>query len=146
MMLEWLLAVLHVSAFIALIVFLSGQISLCRVQWWNDAVLQRLQRLNRLYWGSVVTVLLTGLMRAIFGIKGWYFYEQQPIFWLKLVAFLAVVSMSLRVNRAYRHWMSNPYHSAQEIDRIRRWMMIQAHLIMLFPILGLMMAYGLGLK
>ncbi len=145
-MLEWLLAVLHVNAFIALIVFLSGQISLCRVQWWNDAVLQRLQRLNRLYWGSAVTVLLTGLMRATFGIKGWYFYEQQPIFWFKLVAFLAVVSMSLRVNRAYRHWMMHLYHSAQEIDRIRRWMMIQAHLIMLFPILGLMMAYGLGLK
>ena len=103
----------------------------------------RLQRLNAFYWGSAVVVLLSGLARAAFGVKGWAFYAGQPIFWFKLVAFIVVTGMSLRVNRAYRVWAVNAKTCPPDVDALRRWMMIQAHLIMLFPILGLMMAYGI---
>ena len=143
MILEWCLAILHVSAFLGLIVFLSGQISLCRTSWWHESMVPRLQRLNAFYWGSAVTVLLSGLARAAFGVKGWAFYAGQPIFWFKLVAFIVVTGMSLRVNRAYRVWAVNAKTCPPDVDALRRWMMIQAHLIMLFPILGLMMAYGI---
>lgn len=145
MILEWGLAILHVSAFLGLIVFLSGQISLCRTSWWHESIVPRLQRLNAFYWGSVVTVLFSGLARAAFGVKGWAFYAAQPIFWLKLLTFIAVTGMSLRVGRAYRMWAENVKICPSDVDGLRRWMMIQAHLIMLFPFLGLMMAYGLGL-
>ena len=145
MILEWGLAILHVSAFLGLIVFLSGQISLCRTSWWHESIVPRLQRLNAFYWGSVVAVLFSGLARAAFGVKGWAFYAAQPIFWLKLLAFIAVTAMSLLVNRAYRMWAENAKICPSDVDALRRWMMIQAHLIMLFPVLGLMMAYGLGL-
>lgn len=145
MILEWCLAILHVSAFLGLIVFLSGQISLCRTSWWHESIVPRLQRLNAFYWDSAVTVLVSGLARAVFGVKGWTFYADQPIFWLKLLAFIAVTLMSLRVNRAYRVWAQHTKTCPPDVDALRRWMMIQAHLIMLFPILGLMMAYGLGL-
>lgn len=145
MLQEWILAILHVSAFLAVVVFLSGQISLCRPQWWNEAVLQRLKRLNVLYWASVMAVILSGLARAAFGVKGWIFYAGQPIFWFKLLSFIAVSLMSLRVNTTYRRWSANTFMDAQGIDALRRWMMIQAHVIMLFPLLGLMMVYGLGL-
>ena len=143
---EWTLAILHVSAFLALVVFLSGQIRLCRPQWWNEAVLQRLKRLNMLYWGSVLAVILSGLARAAFGVKGWTFYAEQPIFWFKLCSFIALSLMSLRVNAAYRRWSANAFMDAQGIDALRRWMMVQAHIMMLFPLLGLMLAYGLGVK
>ena len=145
MLQEWILAILHVSAFLAVVVFLSGQISLCRPQWWNEAVLQRLLRLSYLYWGSVAFVILSGLARAAFGVKTWAFYAGQPIFWLKLIAFTAVSLMSIRVQRAYKRWHDQPNVCPHDVDAQRRWMMIQAHIIMLFPLLGLMMVYGLGL-
>lgn len=144
MILEMLLAVAHISAILALVVFLSSQIALCRAQWWNRSVLMRMMRLNALCWGSAGLVLLTGFARALLGAKTWHFYSTQPIFWLKLGAFVCVMGMAIRTTRILNHWRLGAVPSAMDIQFLRRWMMIQAHLIMLFPVLGLMMAYGMG--
>ena len=139
---ELLLGVFHISAFLGLVVFLSSQITLCRASWWDATIVPRLLRLSYFYWGSVLAVLLSGLARAAFGVKTWAFYSSQPVFWLKLLAFIAISLMSLKVQKAYGRWQMNPSHCPDDLDAMRRRMMVQAHVIMLLPILGLMMAYG----
>ena len=143
---ELLLGVIHISAFLGLVVFLSSQITLCRASWWDATIVPRLLRLSYFYWGSVLAVLLSGLARAAFGVKTWAFYSAQPIFWFKLLAFIAISLMSLKVQKAYGRWRMSPSLCPDDLDAMRRRMMIQAHVIMLFPILGLMMAYGVGVR
>ena len=144
MILEMVLAVVHISAVLALVVFLSSQIALCRAQWWNHCVLIRMIRLNDLCWGSAAVVILTGFARALWGAKTWGFYSTQPIFWLKLIAFVCVTGMAIRTTRTLNHWRLGAVPSALDIQTLHRWMMVQAHFIILFPILGLMMVYGVG--
>lgn len=146
MVLEWLLAILHVSSFLGLVVFLSSQITLCRRSWWHESIVPRLIRLSYWYWGGVLAVVLSGLARALWGAKGWAFYAGQPVFWLKWMAFVLISMLSLKVQQAYRRWQKAAVDCPEDVDEVRRRMMLQAHLIMLFPLLGLMMAYGLGLR
>ena len=49
-MLEAWLAFFHISAVIGWVVFASAQAAICRVEWLNATVVQRLARLDRILW------------------------------------------------------------------------------------------------
>ena len=56
MTLEAVLASLHLVAILTLVVFMSSQAALCRIEWLNAAVVERLVRLDVIY---NVTALLS---------------------------------------------------------------------------------------
>src|SRR5450830_855548 len=84
MTLEALLASLHLLAILTLVVFLSSEAALCRPEWLNAAVVERLPRVDLFYGLAVVLVLITGLARVFLGIKGAAWYGPQPLLHLKL--------------------------------------------------------------
>ena len=63
MTLEALLAYGHIVSLLMAATFLASQTALCRSEWLNAAAVERLVRLDRLWWLSALAVLLTGLAR-----------------------------------------------------------------------------------
>ena len=70
MTIEAILASLHLLAILTFVVFLSSQAALCRSEWMSAAVVQRLARLDLIYGVAVVFLVLTGIARLVWGVKG----------------------------------------------------------------------------
>ena len=70
MTLEALLAYAHFLAILTLVVFISSEAALCRVEWMNAKVVERLAVVDRIYGIAAGAVLLTGVARTWWGMKG----------------------------------------------------------------------------
>ena len=64
MTLEALLASLHLLAILTLVVFLSSEAALCRPEWLNAAVVERLPRVDLFYGLAVALVLIPAAFAA----------------------------------------------------------------------------------
>lgn len=147
MSLEALLAGLHIVAILTLVVFLSSEAALCRAEWMNAAVVQRLARLDLIYGVAAVLVLATGLARIVWGIKGGAWYWQQPLLHAKLGLFVLIGLLSIQPSLAFRRWLravlaDGSLPDPDEIRRVRARVMLQAHLLILIPIAAVMLARG----
>jgi putative membrane protein len=151
MTLEALLAGLHILAILSLVVFLSSQAALCRTEWMNAAVVRRLSRLDVIYGMTAVAVLLTGLARTWWGMKGLGWYWGQPLLHVKFGLFVVIGLISIKPTLTYRRWVKAldggaGLPSDAEVRATRRLVMIQAHLLMLIPIAAVMLARGVLTK
>ena len=90
MTLEAVLAALHLVAILTFVVFLSSQAALCRIEWLNAAVVERLVRLDVIYGVAGVVMIGSGLVRVFWGVKGASWYLSQPLFHLKITLVLAM--------------------------------------------------------
>ncbi|MBX9836432.1 MAG: DUF2214 family protein, partial [Burkholderiaceae bacterium] len=104
MTLEAFLASTHLVAILALVTFMSSQAALCRIEWMNAAVVERLVRLDVIYQITVVTLLASGLARIFWGIKGTSWYWSQPLLHAKLTLVLAMLLLSIAPTLAFRRW------------------------------------------
>jgi len=147
MLTEALLAYLHIGAILALVVFLTSEAALCRVEWMNPAVVNRLVRVDALYAAAAIAVLLTGLARTWWGLKGTGWYWSQPLLHLKVTLFVVIGLMSIKPTRMFARWRKQlaatgalpPEH---EVRQARRWVMIEAHLLVLVPLAATLLARG----
>ena len=151
MLLEALLAYAHIAAILGLVVFLTSEAALCRTEWMNAAVVNRLVRVDVLYVVAAVTVLATGIARTAWGMKGMPWYWAQPLLHAKLGLFVVIGLMSAMPTRAFLRWRrqlaaTGALPSEQEVKRARRWVMIEAHLLLLVPLLAAMLARGIGTR
>lgn len=145
---EAFFAALHLLAILSLVVFLGSQAALCRGEWMNEAVVRRLARLDMIYGLTAVAVLLTGLARTWWGMKGFGWYWHQPLLHAKFGLFLAIGLISIKPTLTYRRWnkaldSGAGLPPADEIRSTRRLVMIQAHLLMFIPIAAVMLARGI---
>ncbi len=150
MHLEALLAFLHIAAILTLVVFSSSQAALCRVEWLNAAVLQRLRVLDRIYLIALALVAASGLARTIWGIKSASWYIGQPLWWAKFLLLSLILVMSLKPSMAFRRWMrqwqaDGSLPPEAEIKAVRALIMRAAHLLVLIPAAGVMLARGISL-
>ena len=148
MWLESWLAYAHFVAILSLVVFITSEAALCRPEWLNAAVVRRLGRLALLYLGAAVAVLLTGLARTYWGMKGGGWYWQQPLLHLKLTLFVVIGLISIQPTLAFRRWVKQvdadgTLPDAVEVRRVRRLVMIQAHIMVLIPLAGSLLARGI---
>jgi putative membrane protein len=151
MPLEALLAGLHIVAILSLVVFLSSEAALCRAEWMNAAVVRRLARLDAIYGITAVAVLLTGLARAYWGLKGGAWYWSQPLLHAKLGLFVLIGLLSIQPTLRFRRWLraleaSGALPAEAEIRSTRARILLQAHLLVLIPIAAVMLARGVGTR
>jgi putative membrane protein len=149
MILEALLAYAHIAAILTLVVFISSEAALCRSEWLNAKVVERLVAVDRIYGIAAGAVLLTGLARTWWGVKGAGWYWHQPLLHLKLGLFIAVALMSIRPTLMFIRWRKQlradgALPSDQEVRTARKWVMIQAHIIALIPLAAVFLARGMG--
>ena len=151
MTLESILAYIHILAILTMVVFISSEAALCRSEWMNARVVNRLLRVDLIYGIAAVSVLLSGLARAWWGYKGNGWYWTNWLLHLKLGMFIVVALMSIKPTLMYRRWRrelqtTGALPSAAEITDARKWVMIQAHIIAIIPIAAVFLARGFGAK
>ena len=149
MTLEAILAYLHLLAILTMVVFVASEAALCRVQWLNAAVVERLARVDRIYGFAALAVLATGLARTLLGVKGTAWYWSNPLLHMKLTLFVVVGLISIFPTLTFLRWRKavradGSLPNEAQIARARRLVMVQAHILAVIPLLAVFLARGYG--
>jgi putative membrane protein len=151
MILDAILQYLHISAILALVVFISSEAALCRPQWMNAQVVERLAVVDRLYGIAAGVVLATGLVRVYFGTKGASWYWHNWLLHVKLTLFIVVGLISIVPTIRFIRWKKalqadGSLPSEEEVRKARKLVMLQAHIIPVIPLAAAFLARGFGGK
>ena len=149
MTLEAILAYLHLLAILTMVVFISSEAALCRVQWLNAAVVERLAKIDLVYGIAAIAVLATGIARTMWGVKGTSWYWTNPLLHVKLTLFIVIGIISIFPTLTYMRWRKTLRASGTlpveaDIRKTRRLVMVQAHLIAVIPLVAVFLARGFG--
>ena len=151
MTLEAILAYLHILAILSMVVFSSSEAAICRTEWMNARVVERLVRVDLIYGIAAILVLLSGLARTYWGIKGGGWYWTNWLLHLKLGMFVGVALMSIKPTLMFRRWhrelkATGALPGEAQVREARKWVMVQAHVIAIIPIAAVFLARGFGSK
>jgi putative membrane protein len=149
MTLEAILAYLHILAILTMVVFISSEAALCRVEWLNAAVVERLAKVDMVYGIAAIAVLATGVARTWWGIKGTVWYWTNPLLHVKLTLFIIIGVISIFPTLTYMRWRKALRSSGvlpleAEVRKTRKLVMVQAHIIALIPLVAVFLARGFG--
>jgi putative membrane protein len=148
MTLEAVLAYLHIAAILMVTVFLTSQAALLRTEWLNAAVVRRLARVDLVYGIAALVLLATGFARTWWGIKGFGWYWSQPLLHVKVTLFVVIGLMSIVPTLRYRRWVKaldagQGLPAEADVRATRKWVMWEAHLLVLIPIAAVCLARGI---
>ncbi|THK35857.1 DUF2214 family protein [Ensifer sp. MPMI2T] len=107
-----------------------------------------LSRIDAYYGATAALVILIGVARVFFGLKGWEAYIYNWAFWLKMLAFAAVGLLSIRPTMQIRKWRKNADEDAfsllpDDVAKVRGYILAQIGVFTLIPVLAATMArYG----
>ncbi len=149
MTLEALLAYAHILAILTMVVFLASEAALCRVQWLNAAVVERLAKIDAVYGIAAMTVLATGVARTWWGVKGTGWYWTNPLLHVKVTLFVVMALLSIKPTITFIRWRRELRASGQLPDEVqikatRKLVMVQAHILPLIPLAAVFLARGFG--
>ena len=96
-------------------------------------------------------MLATGLARTYWGAKGFGWYWGQPLLHAKVTLFALIGLMSLKPTFAFIRWKrqleaTGALPNEAEVRGVRRWIMAQAHLLLVLPLLGAFLARGIWVR
>jgi putative membrane protein len=146
---EAILAYLHLVAVLTLVVFISSEAALCRVEWMNAKVVERLGKVDMIYGIAAGAVLLTGIARTWWGVKGTGWYWTNPLLHIKFALFVVIGLMSIKPTMMFARWRKDLVATGalpadDQVRLARKWVMAQAHLIVLIPLAAVFLARGFG--
>ncbi|MFN4118763.1 DUF2214 family protein [Acidovorax sp.] len=147
MTLEAILAALHLVAILTFVVFLSSQAALCRTEWMNADVVERLVRLDVIYGAAALVMIGSGLARLFWGIKGVSWYVSQPLFHIKITIVVVMAILSIWPSIMFRRWRRNLQATGAlpdevEVKKVRRLVMIQSHVLPVVAVIAVFWARG----
>ena len=147
-LLDALLAIAHHLLAFALAIVLTMEIMLTR----RDIDAPRMTYLSRLdiAFGAVAAgILVIGIGRVLYGLKGPEYYVANGFFWAKMAAFAGVGLLSIRPTMSIIRWRASVRANAEfrpapgDVMAVRRLMHYEAMLFTLIPIFAALMArYG----
>lgn len=136
-MIDLLLALLHHVAVFGLVAVLAMEAMALRSPVIDAA---RLAKLDASFGGVAGLALLIGVLRAVWGGKGWAFYEANPFFWAKIGLFAAIGLLSIAPTLSIIRWRrasaADPTFAppTDELKRARTWIGLEA--LLLVPLLA----------
>jgi putative membrane protein len=146
---DLLLAVLHHLLAFSLAAVLAAEAALLWRQPSHDT-LRRLSSVDLAFGILAVLIILVGTGRVFFGLKGWQFYIDNPVFWAKMAAFLMVGLLSIRPTTWFLKWSraaaADPAYEvpAAELAFVRRSIGWEIVFFALIPVFAAAMARGYG--
>lgn len=143
------LAVLHHWAILMLIAALYAEFVLLRQPPSADWV-RKLARVDQMYGGTAMLLLVVGFARVFWGAKGSDFYLDNPVFWAKVAVFAVVGLLSIVPTVRFLRWVKRLKTEGRlpdeaQVDDTRRWVGWQLVLFVALPVLAATMARGIGL-
>lgn len=150
MPLDLILAIFHHLGVFTVAGVIAAELALVRPDMGMERIRQ-VAKIDSLYGVAAGVVLFIGFARVFFGLKGSAFYLQNPLFWAKITAFIAVGVLSITPTLLFLHWRDKAKNDPSflpapaEIANVRRYVKIEAHVFVLIPILAAAMARGYGL-
>ena len=114
------------------------------------ATLKRLTGIDRHYGIIAMLIVVIGVCRVIFGLKGWEFYVYNWVFWAKMAAFAIVGLLSIIPTVRFISWnrqaTANPSFAvpAAELASVQTYIRVEAGIFLLIPIFAAAMARGYG--
>lgn len=151
MLTDAILAFLHFLAIFVLITLMAAEAVVLRPEI-TPAAVRRVSLYDLFYFLSAMVVLGTGLLRLFYGAKGVDFYLHNPWFHAKVGVFVLIALCSLPPTFAIARWRKQARRlpdyvpPPSELKAARRWVMIEAHLLILLPLCAVMMARGIGAR
>ncbi len=145
-----MLASVHYLTIFALVAILAIELALVRPGM-DAATVKRLARIDLGFGLAAVAVILAGLARVFFGLKGPAYYLGNWIFWTKMGVFALIGLLSIQPTLRFLAWRRlinvdpNALPATNDIARVKRVIHLEAGLILLLPILAAAMARGYGL-
>ena len=146
---DTILAYLHFLSIIATVSVVVAESGLCRPG--LDAKrLKLLARIDLWYLFMALAALATGFSRAIWGVKGWSFYSQNPLFWVKITLFVAVGLLSIIPTLRFIRWGkqfssdSATVLADGEVQSMSRYITLELILLALIPLMATLMSRGFG--
>ena len=103
MTIDFILAIAHHFLIFLLVGLLAAELALVRPGL-DARLLPVLSRIDGAYGGIAGAVILVGVARVVFGLKGWEYYVWYWAFWAKMLAFLATGLLSLLPTRRILGW------------------------------------------
>ena len=143
-----ILAYLHFASIFTLLWFLSKEWTLLNAGA-ERLDPRRLATADVAYFLAAMAVLATGLSRALLGAKPWAYYAGNPVFHTKIALFVAVALVSIKPTRVFIRWRkaaaADPAFRVDPAEwrLMRRFVIIELHLVALIPLAAVMMARGL---
>jgi len=114
------------------------------------ATLRRLAGIDRHYGIIAGLIVIVGVCRVFFGLKGWEFYVHNWVFWAKMAAFVAVGLLSIVPTMRFISWNRqarvNPSYSvpAAELASVKAYVRAEGVIFLLIPVFAAAMARGYG--
>ena len=148
MLTDLILAILHHLAIVSLIAILAFESALLRPGI-SPENLSRVIRIDAAYGVTAALVIVFGICRVIWGIKGAAFYLSNPWFWAKMASFALIGLLSIPPTLALLKWRKAGKLDAAflpppgEIARLRVFIGAEVALLWLVVIFAAAMArYG----
>jgi putative membrane protein len=149
MTLDFWLAALHHAALLLLVAVLGAEVALLRLPP-SSTIIARLGRLDLLYGISSGVLLLVGIGRLAWGVKGWAFYSGNPFFWVKMALFTSIGLMSIPPTLRFIRWRRALGQDGAWLPDTSQWentrkaAFRQMHLLPLVALAAAAMARGIG--
>jgi putative membrane protein len=102
-MTDLVLAIAHHILVFSLVGILTAELTLCRPGV-SGAALTRLARVDASYGVVAALILVVGICRVIYGVKGAQYYLHNPWFWGKMSAIAVVALLSIYPTIAILRW------------------------------------------
>lgn len=147
---DLLLAIGHHLVVFLLVGILAAEFAVLRPGLSGSRIGQ-LARIDAAYGAVAALVVLVGVFRVIFGASGWEYYVANSAFWAKMAAFLVMGLLTIPPTLAIRRWLRASQADVAyrvpeaEIASSRRYIHLQAGVLVLIPILAAAMARGYGI-
>jgi putative membrane protein len=100
---DLVLAILHHVLVFGLVTLIVSEALLLRGDL-NAQMIDRLTRLDRSYGMTAMLIIVIGVLRVIFGLKGYQYYLGNPWFWAKMASFAAIGLLSIRPTMRFLAW------------------------------------------
>lgn len=146
---DFLLASAHHLAVFSLVGIFAAEFALLRPGLGGNRLAQ-LARIDAAYGAVAGIVIVVGIMRVIFGASGWEYYVGNYAFWGKMAAFVAMGLLTIQPTMAIRRWVKAGAGAGDytpptaEVAASRRFVHLQAGMLLLIPIFAAAMARGYG--
>jgi len=150
MFVDWALASLHHLAIFTLAATLAAELAILTIAF-DALAIRRLARIDAAYGIAAAAVVIFGVLRVIFGAKGYEYYLVNYIFWTKMALFLVVGLLSIAPTLRYLKWVrqlradSAFLPAVAEIGRLRKYLWAEAAFFMAIPVAAAAMARGYGI-